>query len=484
MTTADPVRSPLTPMITTGTKVGDHLPGRTTPRSAAGHRSLPPNRRPPRVLRGPLGLIVGASIGAGTVTALLLTLGLFDGAREHVITGASLVSFALGWLLLAVLSGSLTDQPQRWAFLPAAATAVTGAALLVSAPDVSTLEALGWVWPPTLLALAAWTAVQARHHLMNWSRRLVVYPVAAVMALAAIGGAIETAAAATSALPSQGRLFDAGDHRLYLECSGTGSPTVVLSNGFSEHTSSWARITPAVAQSTRVCAYDRAGLGWSDPAGSPQDGNQVADDLHTLLRNAHVPGPYLLAGHSTGGIYSLIFAARYPADVAGIVLIDSATPEQFTALPDYPGTYALFHRVTALLPPLARVGIARVTLGRGFAQLPPAAREQEQVFASSARDLNGQRDEWAQLPVAFDQAKALRGLGATPFVVVTAGRDQQSGWAAAQDKLATLSTETVHRTIAGATHAALLADPVFAAASTEAILDAISTVRHVSVHIP
>jgi pimeloyl-ACP methyl ester carboxylesterase len=439
----------------------------------AGQLDAPSVRRS----RGRIGLIVGGALGAGAVTALAMTLGVFDGAPEYVITGVALLSFALGWLMLAALAGRFTDQPQRWAFVPAAATAVAGAALLVVAPGDSTIAALGWVWPPAVLALAVWITVKARHDLRNWSRRLVVYPVAAVMVLAAIGGGIETAVAAAPPMPAQGRMVDVGDHRLYLECTGAGSPTVVLSNGFSEHTSSWAWITPTISQTTRVCTYDRAGQGWSDPAGSPQDGNQVADELSTLLRNADVPGPYLLASHSSGGIYNLIFAARHTADVAGLVLLDSAIPEQFTALPQYPGAYAMSHRVNALYPTLARFGIARLILGTGFTELPPEARDREQAFASTAHEMNGQRDEWSQLPTAFDRAKALDNIGATPLVVVTAGTGQQPGWADAQNKLTRYSTNAVHRTIADATHAILLTDPTFAAYSNAAILDVITAAR-------
>jgi pimeloyl-ACP methyl ester carboxylesterase len=446
--------------------------------SAAEPRTLDPLEPPqPRRLTVRVGLAVGASLAAGAAIALVLTLGVFDGAPEHVITGMTLLSFAVGWLLLGTLTARFTEQPQRWAFVPAAGLAGVGAALLVFAPGDSSITALGWIWPAALLTLAGWITAQAHRNLRNWSRRAVVYPVAAAMGLAAVGGAAATTLTATPAMPAQGRLVDVGDHRLYLECRGTGSPTVVLSNGFTENTPNWAWITPTVSQTTRVCTYDRAGLGWSDPAAAPQDGDQVADDLHTLLRTAQVPGPYVLAGHSTGGVYNLIFAARHPTDVAGMVLLDSSTPEQFTALPEYPGAYATYRRLSALFPPLARLGVAHLALGNSFSGLPPEARDQQQAFASTARELNGQRDEWSQLPAAFEQAKALRHLGATPLFVVTAGRGQQPGWAAAQDRLATLSSNAVHHTVADATHAALLEDPTFAAYSNAAILDTLTAAR-------
>ena len=123
-----------------------------------------------------------------------------------------------------------------------------------------------------------------------------------------------------------GQLIDVGGHRLHLNCTGSGSPTVVLQPGGGDFSSVMAWIAPAVAADTRVCVYDRAGRGWSEPADSPQDATQIATDLHTLLQRGNVPGPYVLAGHSFGGLYVLTHADRYPDDVAGMVLIDSTNP--------------------------------------------------------------------------------------------------------------------------------------------------------------
>ena len=109
-----------------------------------------------------------------------------------------------------------------------------------------------------------------------------------------------------------GRLVDVGGHKLHINCTGTGSPTVVLEPGLGEPSTAMAWIAPDVAATTRVCVYDRAGRGWSESAGAPQDGVQVATDLHTLLDRAGEHGPYVLAGHSAGGLYVLNFAAALP----------------------------------------------------------------------------------------------------------------------------------------------------------------------------
>jgi pimeloyl-ACP methyl ester carboxylesterase len=231
-----------------------------------------------------------------------------------------------------------------------------------------------------------------------------------------------------------------------------------------------------LASTTRVCVFDRAGQGWSGAAPGRQDGHQLASGLHGLLNAAQIPAPYVLAGHSTGGIYALVYAARYPQQVAGLALIDSATPYQFD-LPDYPDFYSLWRRVSALFPSLARVGIGRLTLGTGFGGLPPSAREDARAFASSPRELRSNRTEFLMLPEVFDQAKALTSLDGKPLAVLTADLGQQRGWFAAQAKLAQLSRNSFHRTAQGATHAALLEDQRFAAITSRAIADVVRAIR-------
>src|SRR6476659_5806720 len=285
--------------------------------------------------RGHVGRIVAGSLATGVVAALLLAAAPFIKVQENDITGAVLWGFALGWAMLAVLSVRFTDQPQRWAWVPAVFMGVSGLLLVASGSGV--VDALRWVWPPALLALAVWMTVQAHRHLHSRTRGWLLYPVIAVMALASVVGGYETVREHldASAYPMPGRLVDGGGHRLHLHCTGSGSPTVVLQPGGGDMSSAMGWIAPAVADHTRVCVYDRASRGWSDPSDATQDGEQIATDLHTLLHRAHVPGPYVLAGHSFGGLYVRIFAARYPNEVAGMVLIDS-TGSREPAMPVVP----------------------------------------------------------------------------------------------------------------------------------------------------
>jgi pimeloyl-ACP methyl ester carboxylesterase len=251
---------------------------------------------------------------------------------------------------------------------------------------------------------------------------------------------------------------------------------VVLFSGLGERTTSWAWVQPAVSSTTRVCAFDRAGEGWSGPAPGPQDGHALASDLHALLAAAGIAPPYVLAGHSVGGPYALVYAARYPQDVAGVALIDGSTPYQFE-LPDYPGFYAMWRRAQALLPTLARTGLARITLGTGSAGLPGPAREAARVFASSPRELRSDRVEFRMLPTVFDQAKALTSLGDKPLAVLTAEVGAQRGWAAAQARLVRLSAHGTQTVAHGATHAALLEDRRYAALSSATITNVVEAVR-------
>jgi pimeloyl-ACP methyl ester carboxylesterase len=421
---------------------------------------------------GPLRRVVAAGLATGLLGALALTLLVLAGAKEHVITGAALLAFGAGWAVLGVLSVRRTRDPQRWTLVPAVLMAGTGLGLLILAPGDGALTAAGWIWPPALLALAVWMLPRVRRVRPG---RGLLYPVVAALAVAAVGGGYATVTAPADPMP--GVAYDVGGHRLHLNCTGSGGPTVVLENGLGETSPLWSRVTATVGRDTRVCAYDRAGQGWSGDAPRPQNGAQVAADLHTLLARAHEPGPYVLVGHSTGGVYALTYMARYPGEVAGMVLLDSAGPNQFTALPDYPGQYAMMRRLTALAPSVARLGVTRL-LPAASSGLPAQEAAQVRNFATSPRGLRGIRDELSVYPVVFAQAGALTGLAGRPLVVVTAGETEQgtAGWAAAQDRLAALSGTSSHRR-ADTSHVGLLDDPRGAAVSARAITDVVHSVR-------
>lgn len=158
-----------------------------------------------------------------------------------------------------------------------------------------------------------------------------------------------------------GRLVDVGGLRLHLHCAGSGSPAVVLDAALGASSLSWSLVQPELARITQVCAYDRAGFGWSAAGPMPRTAGRMADELHALLVRAGVPPPYVLTGHSYGGLVMRIFAARHRDLVAGLVLVDPAHPEEWLDPGEHErrqiarGTRLCRHGSVA-----ARLGIARM----------------------------------------------------------------------------------------------------------------------------
>ena len=129
--------------------------------------------------------------------------------------------------------------------------------------------------------------------------------------------------------PAPGKLVDIGGYQLHINCTGTGSPTVILDAGLGGTSLDWSKVQPAVARFTRVCSYDRAGYGWSQTGPGPRTSQQIVTELHALLAQAKINGPYVLVGHSAGGLNMRLYAYRYPAEVVGW---SCSTPRANTSL--------------------------------------------------------------------------------------------------------------------------------------------------------
>lgn len=443
--------------------------------SPSASSAVQPHRRGIRMIA-----VVAGSMAAGIAAALALAATPMVPATESALTGAVLCGFALGWAALVGLSARLTRQPQRWAAAPAVVLGGSGIALL--ALGSSAHPAIDWVWPPVLFGLALWMAAHIRRDLAGSAARWMLYPVIGAMGLAGAGGAYQTLGTAMDpALSMPGQLIDVGGHRLHLSCTGSGSPTVVVEAGGGAMAANLGWVTPAVAHDTRICVYDRAGRGWSEDADAPQDAVAISTDLHTLLQRAGVPGPYVIAGHSFGGLYALTFAAKHPGEVVGMVLIDSTAPHYDLAgvAPQSAasGPYDVMGRVASLTSSLARVGLGRLYATLTIADLPAPERDEARASTATPGTLRSTIEEYARANDSMAQAASLHSFGDKPLMVLSAGVGSAADWPQKQERLATLSTDSVHRVVTDASHEGLVADPVHAATTSQAILAVVEAVR-------
>jgi pimeloyl-ACP methyl ester carboxylesterase len=318
-----------------------------------------------------------------------------------------------------------------------------------------------------------------RKRLGSWVRRGLVWMIAGLLALAVIGAIYQTIATEIDqrAYPAPGKLVDVGTHRLHINCAGQGSPTVILESGNGGMSAHWANVQQEAAKTTRVCAYDRAGLGWSEPGPEPRDAKQISGELHALLANADIPGPYVLVGHSYGGLYARMYTDRYPGEVAGMVFIDSSHPEQFTRSAKGRAMYERASWLTALVPFFTRLGVIRVSnFFPAHPDLPQRQHAQVEAFNSSTQHLVTTTKEFRATPETAAQVRGTDGFGDKPLAVISAG-EQTSDWLEMQDELAALSSNSSHRVVDGATHASLLYERRDARVSSAAIDQVVEAVR-------
>jgi pimeloyl-ACP methyl ester carboxylesterase len=275
--------------------------------------------------------------------------------------------------------------------------------------------------------------------------------------------------------PAPGTLVDVGGHRLHLHVAGSSlaTPPVVLEAGMASMSANWAWVRENLARDGRVVTYDRARLGWSDAGTGQVDAATSAVELHALLGAAGIEPPYVLAGHSYGGLVVRMFADRYPDEVAGLVLVDASHPDQWVRIPASRNgrTVAAANRLTALF---ARVGLLRLARAeRSFISgLPAFEYAQMRAYLARPQPWTAGADGLA----AWDrytrvQVNAARNLGSLPLIVlsVTEQARYTEQLTRLQAELATLSTNSRHVTVAGATHYTLVSERVHAAVVADAI---------------
>jgi pimeloyl-ACP methyl ester carboxylesterase len=282
------------------------------------------------------------------------------------------------------------------------------------------------------------SANRKRHGRLIWLGRIMV----SIIGLALAGVIYESVAEAADAraYPPPGQLVDVGGYRLHINCTGTGSPTVVIDAGLGDWSTGWGFVQPEVAKTTRVCTYDRAGWAWSETGPLPRDAAQFAKELHTLLKNANIPGPYLMVGHSLGGLTVRVFVHDYASEVAGVVLIDSMTPQQFSQSPT---EVQPLSRPFNLLVALSRLGIVRL-LARPLGIFPAAPPDPKAYYALGVRPQSVQAfiDDSRGMPASGVQASAVKSFGDLPLIVLTAKLNDMPGWPAWQTELLQLSSNS------------------------------------------
>ncbi|MEO8611300.1 MAG: alpha/beta hydrolase [Chloroflexota bacterium] len=278
---------------------------------------------------------------------------------------------------------------------------------------------------------------------LRWLIRVVVLVVGLILAGTIYESVSE--AADIQAYPPLGQMVDVGGYRLHINCTGTGSPTVVIDAGWGDWSLQWSGVQNEVAKTTRVCTYDRAGMGYSEAGPLPRNAEQFAQELHTLLERANIPGPYVMVGHSLGGLPVRVFVHNYPTEVAGVVLIDSMSPRQITQPPTELEPQTPSQSSGISLPFLvARIGLVRLLaepLGL-VRNLPPEAQSAFTAFSVTPRSVQAWADEGAGMQESLAQADAIKTFGDLPLIVLTAVLDEQVGWQTWQVELLQLSSNS------------------------------------------
>jgi len=301
--------------------------------------------------------------------------------------------------------------------------------------------------------------------LWKWLKRLFVGLFSFVIILGLLGTTYQIISSKADAkkFPAPGQLVDVGGYRLHIYCVGEGSPTVILDSANMGTVSNWAWIQPEVAKTTRVCAYDRADSGWSDLSPQPNDTKQNAEALHTLLQNAGESAPYVLVGHSFGGLFVRMFADMYPDEVAGVVFVEGTLPDGLKALgkpdvmPNAPDASMI-----DTTPVISRLGILRLMkFPVTDPDLPEPQRSELQAFLSSNKWAELIKRQYHLFPTLLSQVRPLYeagSLGNIPVAVVlgSEGDGNIPEWQELWTQQAGLSTNHTIVTIDGANHISLV----------------------------
>jgi L-ascorbate metabolism protein UlaG (beta-lactamase superfamily)/pimeloyl-ACP methyl ester carboxylesterase len=293
------------------------------------------------------------------------------------------------------------------------------------------------------------------------------------------------------AVARPGALVDVGGRKIHMNCTGSGSPTVVIESGSASFAIDWLLVQPEVAKTTRVCSYDRAGSGWSDPSGHPETADGTVADLHAALSAAGEKPPYVLVAHSIGGLYARAYQLGHPKEVAGIVFVDAAHEDQWKvpvngkAVPLWSVTAdQLRAAVPKMRPPDdAQPPLPPPSTDEPFDKMPPdllktrvafETRVFKQMMGPDVSQMTEAMESMRKTLLKLHAASASGGrpLGHRPIVVLTAEKGSEPEFTALEAKLAQLSTNATQRVVAGSGHEIHLFEPAAVVRGIGDVVDA------------
>jgi len=309
-------------------------------------------------------------------------------------------------------------------------------------------------------------------------RRILLLLLAFLLILAAAGFLYENISEARDRRfnPMAGRLVDVRGRKMDIDCTGEGTPTVILDSGLGDSYLSWRKVQPEIAKFTRVCSYDRAGLGYSDPSSQPRTSKVIAEELHTLLQAASVSPPYVIVGHSMGGYNVRVYTGLYRNEIVGMVLVDASHPDQENRFPaELKNMEGSWHREAQFIASTMPFGIPRLL---GLCDNDAVTRAADCNWHSAREQLA----EMSAFPESAAETAQTGSLSDMPLAVLSHDPDKPSSdlppdlakptneaWEKMQEELAHLSTRGTQTVAKNSAHYIQIDRP-------EVVIDAVRNV--------